>query len=92
VPLLWASCPLVRAPTPGPSGPLRAASACPGATPTSLQLRWGGSDLLRWMADHPRMGCSAASTGGGVTVSCDGGSKSAPRSSGSGVAGIRHPC
>ena len=39
--LLWASCPLVHAPTSCPSGPWRAASARPGATLTALPPWWG---------------------------------------------------
>jgi len=61
VPLLWASCPLVRAPTPGPSGPLRAASARLGAAPTSPPASVGAWICSGGMVDGV---CSAASTGG----------------------------
>ena len=41
MPLLWVSCPLVHAPTSGPSGLMCAVSARPGATPMALPHQWG---------------------------------------------------
>lgn len=79
-PLWWASSPLVRAPTSGPSGPSR--RVC---LPRSNS---NGSPSLvgpRICSGGWWFGGSAASTGGGV--SCIGGSKPAP-SSGTGIGGV----